>query len=140
MLFNSYQFIFIFLPVVFFGYYFLTSLKFILASRAFLVGSSLFFYSRWNWVKRYSNIVTGIFIFSIGLFKKLSIADTFAIWANSGYGHTPNLAFFEAWATSLSYTFQLYFDFSGYSDMAVGLALLFNIKLPFNFNSPYKSK
>jgi D-alanyl-lipoteichoic acid acyltransferase DltB (MBOAT superfamily) len=98
------------------------------------------FASRWNWVKRYRNIVTGIFIFSDGLFKKLSIADTFAIWANSGYGHTPNLAFFEAWATSLSYTFQLYFDFSGYSDMAVGLALLFNIKLPFNFNSPYKSK
>jgi len=49
------------------------------------------------------------------------------------------LSFFEAWATSLSYTFQLYFDFSGYTDMALGVALLFNIKLPINFNSPYKA-
>ena len=45
----------------------------------------------------------------------------------------------EAWVTSLSYTFQLYFDFSGYTDMAIGAALLFNIKLPINFNSPYKA-
>ena len=46
---------------------------------------------------------------------------------------------FEAWATSLSYTFQLYFDFSGYTDMAIGISLMFNIKLPINFNSPYKA-
>jgi D-alanyl-lipoteichoic acid acyltransferase DltB (MBOAT superfamily) len=50
------------------------------------------------------------------------------------------LSFWEGWATSLSYTFQLYFDFSGYSDMAIGLALLFNIRLPINFNSPYRAK
>ena len=49
------------------------------------------------------------------------------------------LTFAEAWATSLSYTFQLYFDFSGYTDMAIGAALLFNIRLPINFNSPYKA-
>ena len=49
------------------------------------------------------------------------------------------LHFFAAWVTSLAYTFQLYFDFSGYTDMALGLALLFNIKLPINFFSPYKS-
>lgn len=280
MLFNSYPFIFIFLPIVFFGYYYLASLRLILASRAFLVGSSLFFYSwwnivflpyllfslifnysiasaftdydkkyvflkkyvskksllvfglvvniaflsyfkyadffikninfitashfnllkialplgisfitfqkiaylvdsyqgkakthdflsfslfvtffpqliagpivhhsemmpqfisRWNWIIKYRNITIGIFIFSIGLFKKVLIADMFGVWANNGYAHTANLALFEAWATSLSYTFQLYFDFSGYSDMAVGLAYLFNIKLPFNFNSPYKA-
>jgi len=87
----------------------------------------------------YKNISLGIFIFSIGLFKKVIIADTFAIWATAGFDSTINLKFFEAWITSLSYTFQLYFDFSGYADMAIGAALLFNIKLPVNFNSPYKS-
>jgi len=87
----------------------------------------------------YRNIATGLFIFSIGLFKKVVIADTFAIWANHGFDVAETLSLVEAWATSLSYTFQLYFDFSGYADMAIGLALLFNIKLPINFNSPYKS-
>lgn len=67
------------------------------------------------------------------------IADTFAQWATAGFDHGEVLNFFEAWATSLSYTFQLYFDFSGYTDMAIGAALLFNIKLPINFNSPYKA-
>jgi len=97
------------------------------------------FASKWNLVKSYKNIALGIFIFSIGLFKKVVIADTFAIWATQGFDNTEILTFFEAWATSLSYTFQLYFDFSGYTDMAIGAALLFNIKLPINFNSPYKS-
>jgi D-alanyl-lipoteichoic acid acyltransferase DltB (MBOAT superfamily) len=87
----------------------------------------------------YPNIALGMFIFAIGLFKKIVIADTFAIWATEGFDHTQSLHFFEAWATSLSYTFQLYFDFSGYSDMAIGVALLFNIRLPINFNSPYKA-
>ena len=81
----------------------------------------------------------GLFIFSIGLFKKVIIADTFAKWATAGFDNTATLNFLEAWATSLSYTFQLYFDFSGYTDMAIGAALLFNIKLPINFNSPYKA-
>jgi len=97
------------------------------------------FASRWNLVKRYKNIALGLFIFSIGLFKKVVIADTFAIWATQGFDVAQTLNFFEAWATSLSYTFQLYFDFSGYTDMAIGIALLFNIKLPINFNSPYKA-
>lgn len=87
----------------------------------------------------YKNITLGLFIFSIGLFKKVVIADSFAIWANTGFDTATTLNLFEAWATSLSYTFQLYFDFSGYTDMAIGLALLFNIKLPINFNSPYKA-
>lgn len=90
-------------------------------------------------VKNYRNIFVGLFIFSIGLFKKVVIADTFAVWATHGFDVATSLNFFESWATSLSYTFQLYFDFSGYSDMAIGLALLFNIKLPINFNSPYKA-
>ena len=92
-----------------------------------------------NKVKNYKNIAMGLFIFSIGLFKKVVIADTFAVWATQGFDVTTTLNLFEAWATSLSYTFQLYFDFSGYTDMAIGIALLFNIKLPINFNSPYKA-
>ncbi|HFU76676.1 MAG TPA: MBOAT family protein, partial [Arcobacter sp.] len=87
----------------------------------------------------YRNIVLGLFIFSIGLFKKVVIADTFASWATHGFDNSEVLNFFEAWATSLSYTFQIYFDFSGYTDMAIGLALLFNIRIPSNFNSPYKA-
>jgi D-alanyl-lipoteichoic acid acyltransferase DltB (MBOAT superfamily) len=87
----------------------------------------------------YRNIAMGIFIFSMGLFKKVVIADTFAVWATSGFDVASSLNFLEAWITSLSYTLQLYFDFSGYTDMAIGVALLFNIKLPINFNSPYKA-
>jgi D-alanyl-lipoteichoic acid acyltransferase DltB (MBOAT superfamily) len=92
-----------------------------------------------NKVKNYKNITLGLFIFSIGLFKKVVIADTFAVWATNGFDVATTLNLFEAWATSLSYTFQLYFDFSGYTDMAIGAALLFNIRLPINFNSPYKA-
>lgn len=92
-----------------------------------------------NKIINYKNIALGLFIFSIGLFKKVVIADSFAVWATNGFDKATVLNLFEAWATSLSYTFQLYFDFSGYCDMAIGAALLFNIKLPINFNSPYKA-
>ena len=92
-----------------------------------------------NKVTNYHNIALGLFIFSMGLFKKVAIADTFAIWATRGFDATEQLDMALAWITSLSYTFQLYFDFSGYTDMAIGIALLFNIKLPINFNSPYKA-
>jgi len=92
-----------------------------------------------NWFIQHENITKGLFIFSLGLFKKVVIADTFALWATQGFDASASLNFFEAWTTSLSYTFQLYYDFSGYTDMAIGLALLFNIKLPINFNSPYKA-
>ncbi|WP_423062263.1 MBOAT family O-acyltransferase [Candidiatus Paracoxiella cheracis] len=87
----------------------------------------------------YKNIYTGLFLFSIGLFKKVVLADTFGIWANSGYASVHHLGILQAWATVLSYTFQLYFDFSGYTDMAIGISWMFNIQLPINFNSPYKS-
>lgn len=90
----------------------------------------------------YEFLAKGIFIFSIGLFKKAFIADSFAKWANAGFSKVENgviLNIAESWATSLSYTFQLYFDFSGYCDMAIGLGLMFGIVLPLNFNSPYKS-
>jgi len=92
-----------------------------------------------NKVKNYRNISMGIFVFSLGLFKKVVIADSFATCANVGFDSASVLNLIEAWVVSLSYTFQLYFDFSGYTDMAVGLALMFNIKLPLNFNSPYKA-
>ena len=97
------------------------------------------FESRWTWVVRYRNVVLGMFIFSIGLFKKIIIADTFSIWANRGFDGGTKLDFVSAWSASLSYTMQLYFDFSGYCDMAIGASLLFNIWLPLNFNSPYKA-
>lgn len=97
------------------------------------------FESRWGLAVRYRNIFMGLFIFSLGLFKKVIIADTFAIWANAGFDGGAALDFFAAWATSLSYTFQIYFDFSGYCDMAIGASLLFNVWLPINFNSPYKA-
>ncbi|MDD3595648.1 MBOAT family protein [Sulfuricurvum sp.] len=90
-------------------------------------------------VINYRNISAALFLFAIGLFKKVVIADTFAIWATNGFDKADSLTFIAAWATSLSYTFQLYFDFSGYTDMALAVALLFNIKLPINFNSPYKA-
>lgn len=89
-----------------------------------------------NW----DNISKGLYIFSIGLFKKIVVADTLALWANNGFDNISNLGFAAAWITTLSYTLQVYFDFSGYSDMAIGLAKMLNIDLPVNFNSPYKSK
>lgn len=97
------------------------------------------FASEENLSANYNNFLRGFFIFSLGFFKKVVIADTFAIWANIGFDEVTTLGFFEAWGTSLSYTFQLYFDFSGYVDMAIGAALFLNIKLPMNFNSPYKA-
>lgn len=92
-----------------------------------------------NLVRQYRNILLGLLLFSVGLAKKVLLADTFAVWATAGFDHASNLNLFEAWTTSLSYTFQIYFDFSGYTDMALGAALLFNIRMPLNFNSPYKA-
>lgn len=85
------------------------------------------------------NINKGVFIFILGLAKKVIVADYLATIAAPGFSHPEALEFSTAWVASLSYTFQLYFDFSGYCDMAIGIALLFNIKLPLNFNSPYKA-
>ena len=92
-----------------------------------------------NKIKNSYNIALGLFIFSMGLFKKVVIADTFAQWVTLGFDLSESLNMLEAWTTSLSYTLQLYFDFSGYTDMAIGIALLFNIKIPMNFFSPYKA-
>jgi D-alanyl-lipoteichoic acid acyltransferase DltB (MBOAT superfamily) len=91
---------------------------------------------------RAENIVIGLTIFFIGLFKKTVLADGIAQYASpvfqaSAEGEAVTL--FIAWGGALAYTFQLYFDFSGYSDMAIGAARLFGIKLPLNFHSPYKA-
>lgn len=81
----------------------------------------------------------GLFLFSLGLFKKAIISDTFSDWVAFGFDEATEVAFLKAWQSSLCYSFQLYFDFSGYSDMAMGVGYLFNLKLPQNFNSPFKS-
>lgn len=89
---------------------------------------------------RAKNLFDGIFIFSVGLAKKVIIADSIAVFANAGYNlDLPHYTMAEAWLISLSYTFQLYFDFSGYCDMAIGIGKMFNINLPLNFNAPYRA-
>lgn len=90
----------------------------------------------------YSCLALGIAIFSIGLFKKVVLADGVSEYATPVFTSAENglaLSFVEAWCGALAYTFQLYFDFSGYSDMAIGLARMFGISLPLNFQSPYKA-
>ena len=82
----------------------------------------------------------GIFLFSAGCAKKILIADPLISFAQGFYSGTGQGGFFEAWTAVLAYTFAYYFDFSGYGDMAVGLGQMFNIKLPFNFESPYKAR
>lgn len=89
-----------------------------------------------------SNICVGLTFFSIGLAKKVFLADNFAVYVTpvfdaSSAGIVPTML--EAWGGALAYTLQLYFDFSGYSDMAIGISQLFNVRLPVNFNSPYKA-
>ena len=85
------------------------------------------------------NIAYGITLFTMGLFKKTVIADYLSPWAGEVFSRTDSLTFLEAWIGALSYTFQLYFDFSGYSEMAIGLGLMFNLRFPVNFNSPYQA-
>ena len=85
----------------------------------------------------------GLCLFALGLFKKLAIADSIAPYANLVFTSVDGgaaVTSMTAWGGALAYTFQIYFDFSGYSDMAIGLGLLFAIRLPWNFNSPYKSE
>ncbi|MCF6195945.1 MAG: MBOAT family protein [Emcibacter sp.] len=100
------------------------------------------FMDRMNIKFNINNITIGMIIFTIGLFKKAVLADGIAVHANPVFslaeaGH--QLGFFQSWGGALSYTLQLYFDFSGYSDMAIGGARLFGIKIPLNFHSPYKA-
>lgn len=86
------------------------------------------------------NIALGLSLFVMGLAKKVLIADQLAPIATNVFNRAASLTFLEAWIGAFAYTFQLYFDFSGYSEMAIGLGLMFNLKLPTNFNSPYQAK
>jgi alginate O-acetyltransferase complex protein AlgI len=87
----------------------------------------------------FHTIVCGLVIFAIGLFKKTCLADRIQPLVATAFG-AASPSFDQAWIGALAYTFQLYFDFSGYSDMAIGISLMFGIFLPLNFNSPYKAR
>ena len=86
-----------------------------------------------------TSFARGIYLFVLGLAKKVLLADTFGLMANYGFAQTFSLDTISTIVVVLSYTFELYFDFSGYSDMAIGLGQMFNIKLPINFDSPYRA-
>jgi len=92
-----------------------------------------------NYFFSHKNFSAGMFLFTIGLFKKIMLADMCSPWAKIVFDNASAVTFLDSWIGALSYTFQIYLDFSGYSDMAVGLGLMFNIRLPINFNSPYKA-
>ena len=87
----------------------------------------------------YDSIAKGLTLFILGLFKKVFIADSLAKTVNALFAASGILTFFEAWLAGMSYAMQLYFDFSGYSDMAIAIGLMFGMRLPQNFDSPYKS-
>lgn len=91
---------------------------------------------------RWEDLSVGFTLLSIGLFKKMVVADHLAAWVGPVFDHVPSgteVAMLDAWVAVLAYTLQLYFDFSAYSDMALGLARIFGISLPGNFYSPYKA-
>jgi alginate O-acetyltransferase complex protein AlgI len=92
--------------------------------------------------RRSEYLAVGLSIFFLGLFKKVVLADGVAVYAAPVFeaaDRGASISFFEAWGGALSYTYQIYFDFSGYSDMAIGLARMFGFRLPVNFNSPYQA-
>jgi alginate O-acetyltransferase complex protein AlgI len=91
---------------------------------------------RWNPV----NFAAGLAWLTLGLFKKVIIADACAPWANRVFDFKGPVTIVEAWIGILAYTMQLYFDFSGYSDMAIGLSWMFNVRLPDNFDAPYRAE
>lgn len=89
-----------------------------------------------------TDLAVGLTIFIMGLFKKVILADTVAVHANLAFAAATagaQVTLLEAWGAVVAFSFQVYFDFSGYSDMAIGLGRIFGIRLPVNFNSPYKS-
>ena len=92
-----------------------------------------------NYRFKAENLSVGMMLFVIGLAKKVLLADGIAPYADAGFAAPGELMFWGSWGASLCYALQLYFDFSGYSDMALGLAKMFGIRFPLNFNSPYKA-
>jgi len=86
------------------------------------------------------DLAAGVTMFVLGLGKKALLADPIAPYADAGYAHPATLPLFAAWGAALAFSLQLYFDFSGYCDMAMGIARMFGIRLPLNFASPYKAR
>ena len=86
----------------------------------------------------WENLGRGALLFVIGVAKKVALADSLALIADPLFARG-TLGFVESWTAAIAYTLQIYFDFSGYSDMAIGLALMFGLRLPFNFDAPYRS-
>ena len=86
----------------------------------------------------YRNISIGVVLFAMGLFKKTVLADSLTVLIARGFSN-PELNFIEAWSVALAFSMKLYFDFSGYMDMALGISRMFNVEIPLNFNSPYLS-
>jgi D-alanyl-lipoteichoic acid acyltransferase DltB (MBOAT superfamily) len=88
---------------------------------------------------RWALIGTGLFFLVMGFAKKMLVADMMAPYVNELFSHHAHLGLLSGWAAALGYTLQLYFDFSGYSDMAVGVAIMIGLRFPQNFDSPYKA-
>jgi len=97
------------------------------------------FASTANKSPRWDNLSAGLFLLAIGLVKKVLVADSLAPIADAGFAHAPSLSAAGAWTAALAYALQIYFDFSGYTDMALGAARMFNIRMPINFDSPYRA-
>jgi D-alanyl-lipoteichoic acid acyltransferase DltB (MBOAT superfamily) len=92
-----------------------------------------------TYISQQRNFFLGIFFFIVGLFQKVVIADSLISVVDTGFANAHLLNFIEAWSTLLAFSLQIYFDFAGYSNMAIGLGLFFNIRFPMNFNSPYQA-
>ena len=91
-------------------------------------------------VVNWDNMAEGLTLFIIGLTKKVVIADSFIVFVNGGFANAENLTLIHGWFVSFGYMVQLYFDFSGYSDMAIGISKMMNITIPINFNAPFHAK
>lgn len=87
----------------------------------------------------YSLFGRGLYVFALGLGKKVLLADNLAVIVNAGYGNISGMSSWDVILVMVCYSLQIYFDFSGYCDMAVGIGYFFGIRLPYNFNSPYKA-
>ena len=100
------------------------------------------FEDRTNWHINWDNVAKGMFVFIIGLGKKILLADQMTLNAQSFFDQTLTVpvSALSAWWYSIEYTISYYFDLSAYADMAIGIGLLFNITIPENFNSPYKAR
>lgn len=101
------------------------------------------FAERGNYQIKWDNMATGLMLFTLGLCKKTLWADSLAPFVDAifdGVERNQIPTLYEAWCGALAYTMQIYFDFSGYTDMALGIALMFNIRLPVNFFAPYKAR